>query len=363
MVANERALTPTGPRTIGDPREEEQLTRQLILKNATEPQLKLVMGICNRYGFDPLLKHVVIVSNNIYVTRDGLLHLAHASGQFNGIGVSMEQAKNGEWMATCTVHRKDMDHPIVYTAFESEHKPSNPGGSAWGKYPRAMLQKCAEVMALRRAFDVSVGAAEEIGYDAPSGQTEHGQARFVEATVREVPPVQIAAPVTPPAESRFVATVRQMGEDGITVKEISEFINSEWDNVTEAEQFASTEALDAIKATRRAARMAKLQPPAAPIEATVVETPPIEVGPLGDSLKPATERQVKFIFGIGKEAKLDQAAVDTLSRGLFGGAVNELNRRDATLLIEEVRRQRTEAYQRPQAEIDADNALEDVPFG
>lgn len=190
-----RGSTVRDNRTIGDPREEEQLTRSLILKNATDAQLRLVLGICDRYGFDPLLKHVVIVGNNLYVTRDGLLHLAHQSGQFDGIEVEMQVLPSGEWAATCTVYRKDMGRPIRYTAFESEHKPSNPGGSAWGKYPRAMLQKCAEVMALRRAFDVSVGAAEEIGYDGITPQTNAGRVTVVEAA-----PAQLAAPPPLPAQ-------------------------------------------------------------------------------------------------------------------------------------------------------------------
>lgn len=141
-ATQDQALTVRADRTISDPTEERRLLRQLILKNASEEQTNLVIGICDRYGFDPMLKHVVIVSNNLYVTRDGLLHLAHQSGQFDGIEVEMTQLQGGEWVATCTVYRKDMSRPIRYSAFESEHKPANTANSAWAKYPRAMLQKC-----------------------------------------------------------------------------------------------------------------------------------------------------------------------------------------------------------------------------
>lgn len=225
--AQERALATVGPRTITDPREEEALTRDLILKSATPGQLRLVLGICNRYGFDPLLKHVVIVSNNIYVTRDGLLHLAHASGQFDGIEVALAQMPDGEWSATATVYRKDMSRPIRYTTFEREHKPTNPGQSAWGKYPRAMLAKTAEVAALRRAFDVSLGTAEEIGYDGANGRTSLGEARSIETEA----PAQITAPVEAVAlytEAEFegiALDLERRAADGEASKMIAAWLN------------------------------------------------------------------------------------------------------------------------------------------
>lgn len=143
--------------------ERRQLLRDLVMKGASDQQVELVVNICNRYGFDPLLKHVVLISGTLYVTRDGLLDNAHRSGRFDGIEVSAEQDRNGKWLATATVWVKHMAHPIVYTAYQPEHE--NPQSPAWKKAPRAMTVKCAEVMALKRAFNVSLGTAEEIGQD------------------------------------------------------------------------------------------------------------------------------------------------------------------------------------------------------
>ncbi len=353
MVA-ERALTTVGPQALAPAHETDwQDVRRIFrgMVSAKDNEIDAAIIVCQQLGFNPILNHIFLIKGQVYVAHKGLLNLAHRSGVFDGIEVLEQSETDTHYVAKVAVHRKDMSRPFIYTGRYSRQGTQK-------QYGPEMAITRAECMALRRAFDVSMPIYEEINW-----QEQPSQGATV--SVREVPPAQIAPPAKPSAqqsESKFVATVRQMGEDGVTVKEIADFINSEWDNVTEAEQFASTEALDAIKATRRAARMAKLQQPAAPIEATVVATPTIEVTALGAGDQPATERQVKFIYAIGKEARLDQAAVDTLSRGLFGGAVNELNRRDATLLIEEVQRQRNEAYQRPQDEIDADNALEEVPF-
>lgn len=143
--------------------ERRRLLRNLILRDATDAQIDLVLRICERYGFDPLLKHVVLISGQLYVTRDGLLHIAHASGQLDGIEVEAERDADGKWIATAKVYRKDMARPFVYSAHQAEHEV--PQSKAWQKAPRAMTVKCAEVMALRRAFAVAIGGAEEIGYE------------------------------------------------------------------------------------------------------------------------------------------------------------------------------------------------------
>ena len=125
-----------------------------------------LVQICNRYGFDPLLKHVVLIGTggrkNTYVTRDGLLHLAHQSHQLDGIVVEDEGADSEEWWAIVKVHRKDMGHPFRYRGRYAKN-----GANA--KFGPEMAVKCAEVMALRRAFDVSLPTVEE-QWDTVSGQ-------------------------------------------------------------------------------------------------------------------------------------------------------------------------------------------------
>lgn len=174
------AMQPMAP----DRETRDRLLAKAIMKGGTREQVELVVSICDMYGLEPLLKHLVLINGAPYITRDGLLHVAHRSGNFDGIEVEYHQAQNGEWSATCTVWRKNSQRPIRYTAFESEHKPKDASRSAWGQYPRAMLGKCSEVMALRRAFDVSLGAVEELGYDGRNPQSSIGQ--VVEITAGEV---------------------------------------------------------------------------------------------------------------------------------------------------------------------------------
>lgn len=126
--------------------------------NPADPRTQALVLVCDRYGLDPVLKHVVLVEGNVYVTRDGLLHVAHKSGQLDGIEVVDEpklSADGAHWIAKVSVYRKDMSRPFSYVG----RYPSK-GGNV--KYAPEMAVKCAEVMALRRAFDVAIAAREEL---------------------------------------------------------------------------------------------------------------------------------------------------------------------------------------------------------
>lgn len=56
----------------------------------------------------------------------------------------------------------------------------------------------------------------------------------------------------------------------------------------------------------------------------------------------ATERQVKFIYAIAREAGLDEQELAAWSQELYSQEVDQLNRRDASTLIEALQRRRNE---------------------
>lgn len=133
--------------------------------NAADPKAQALLLICDRYGLDPLLKHVVLIQGGIYVTRDGLLAVAHRSGQLDGIVVDEQGSDQTHHVATVSVYRKDMRHPFKYVG----RYPKSGGNKQYGP---EMAVKCAEVMALRRAFNVSLCAREEV-WDKDADHTPH----------------------------------------------------------------------------------------------------------------------------------------------------------------------------------------------
>lgn len=137
-----------------DRRRRLALLKAVGLDRVTPEQREITLAIAKRYDLDLLLRHVILVDGRPYLTRDALLHIAHRSGQFDGIEVT-EPVIDGEyWRSTATVWRKDMGKPFVYPGrypVKGKNKDFAP----------EMAIKVAEVMALRRAFDVSAPVAEE----------------------------------------------------------------------------------------------------------------------------------------------------------------------------------------------------------
>lgn len=130
------------------------LLRAIGLDKASPDQRELALNIAQRYELDLLMKHLVLIDSRPYITRDGLLHVAHRSGQLDGITTSEPVVVDEFWRATASVYRKDMSHPFTYTG-----RYPTKGGNA--KFAPEMAVKVAEVMALRRAFDVAAPTAEE----------------------------------------------------------------------------------------------------------------------------------------------------------------------------------------------------------
>jgi phage recombination protein Bet len=151
--------------------DEMLLLRNVIAKGCSEPEFKLLMYMASTYGLDPLLKQIWAVKRNdnspalIFAGRDGMLAIAHRSGQFDGMnsgvvyekkttdaGKLTEKTINVPVSAWCEVWRKDMHHSFKTEVPFSEY---NTGYSVWKSNPSAMILKVAESVCLRKAFSVS----------------------------------------------------------------------------------------------------------------------------------------------------------------------------------------------------------------
>lgn len=153
----------------------------LLGLNPRDPKTQAMVAVCQRYAFDPLLKHVVVIpQGGVYVTRDGLLHAAHRSGVFDGMVLeSGPDLVDGEWRAVVSVYRKDMSHPFTFPG-----RYSASGGNR--KYAPEMAIKVAECMALRRAFDVSgLGVQEEYEAGNPPQQYDEPRGNVVSTVTVE----------------------------------------------------------------------------------------------------------------------------------------------------------------------------------
>jgi|GEM_PF-2411677 len=156
-------------------RQQIELIKTQVAKGATDDELKLFITVCRNTKLDPFVRQVHFVKRwdskagrevgVIQVGIDGFRSIAEMSGRYAGSeDVVFKDEKEVELAktkmqvpgsATATVH-KLMDNGERYaftaTARWSEYYPGERIGYMWHKMPFGQLGKCAEALALRKAF-------------------------------------------------------------------------------------------------------------------------------------------------------------------------------------------------------------------
>ncbi len=157
-------------------KEQIELIKRTVAKGASDDELKLFLHLASRYDLDPFTRQIWFIKYgddaHIFTGRDGFLHIAHRSGAFNGMNTTLREEpvpfeikfynkrekrwealkKPSQFVAVCTVFRKDMEQPFKCEVWESEYST---GQGLWPTKRRVMIQKVAEASTLRRAFDIS----------------------------------------------------------------------------------------------------------------------------------------------------------------------------------------------------------------
>lgn len=148
--------------------EQVELVKTTVFPGATDDELKLYFFECRRRGVHPLDRLVIPVKRKNRVAFQTSIDLfrsqAEETGEYRGqedveYGNMMEwqgiDKKVPEW-AKVTIFRFDpMTNAVIKIsaiAFWNEYYPGDELGFQWKKMPRLMLGKCAEALALRKAF-------------------------------------------------------------------------------------------------------------------------------------------------------------------------------------------------------------------
>lgn len=158
--------------------EQVALITRTVANGATPDELKLYLYDCQRRGVHPLDRLIHFTKRGGKYTPitgiDFMRTRAHESGDCAGIGdpeFSGDQA-SAEFTARCTVKRivRGIVCDFTATARWSEYYPGDQGGHMWRKMPHVMLGKCAEALALRKAFPQELAglyAREEMDQAGP----------------------------------------------------------------------------------------------------------------------------------------------------------------------------------------------------
>lgn len=137
------------------------LIKRTIAKNATNEELDLFLIRCKTLGLNPLKPGQIFFmkygnsAGTIVVGRDGFRSLAERTGKHRGTTTGVIKDQSGKVThGFAEVHRSDWTHPARVEVSMAEYSKNTP---IWKDLPETMIQKVAEVAALRMAFPDSLG--------------------------------------------------------------------------------------------------------------------------------------------------------------------------------------------------------------
>jgi hypothetical protein len=145
----------TTPATVEHSQGVTQATLRYLRLDPQQVEVRALVAVANRYHLDPLVGEIQLISTRngpkVYVSRDGMIAIAHRSGQLDGITVdeARRNSTNNGWTCYVSVWRKDMSHPFTYGAQCKDTEAQAKAGNG----PEMALAR-AERRALRRAFAI-----------------------------------------------------------------------------------------------------------------------------------------------------------------------------------------------------------------
>jgi phage recombination protein Bet len=169
------ALRPTATPQVAT-KEQVDLLKQTIAKGCTDTEFSLFMELCRAKRLDPFAKHIQPVKRwdpeaqsmglTFQTGIDGFRLIAERTGKYRGQDGPYWCGEDGIWFdvwvkpqppvaARVGVFREGFDRPIFAVAHYAEYIQTKKDGkpnSMWAKMACNQLAKCAESLAIRKAF-------------------------------------------------------------------------------------------------------------------------------------------------------------------------------------------------------------------
>lgn len=162
-------------------REKVELLKRTIAKGATDDELLMFINVCRGLGLSPFLRHVHLVKRwdtrsgievaTVQIGIDGFRSVAESTNAYagnddpifkgeklisNGPGKEPTKVPNEAFVIVRKIVQGQI-YDFSATARWDEYYPGDKIGFMWRTKPYVMLGKCAEALALRKAFPKVLG--------------------------------------------------------------------------------------------------------------------------------------------------------------------------------------------------------------
>lgn len=175
-------IEPNGSTAVAQPidlpldRERVELIKRTIAEGATDDELELFIAQCKRTRLDPFARQIYAVKRysseqkrkvmQTQVSIDGFRIIAERTGRYAGQIGPLWCGTDGEWVdvwldadppsaAKVGALRRDFTETVWGVALFREYAVTKNDGDLtkmWREKPAVMIAKCAESLALRKAF-------------------------------------------------------------------------------------------------------------------------------------------------------------------------------------------------------------------
>lgn len=127
--------------------------KQTVTKGASDAELAMFIEMCRATQLNPFKKEIWFIKAKDQVQMmtgiNGFYAIANSHPQYDGTVIDYVEQDGNLQKVVAHVYRKDRKYPSTAEAYLTEYQ--KPYGN-WKIMPRVMLAKCAESMALRKAF-------------------------------------------------------------------------------------------------------------------------------------------------------------------------------------------------------------------